>query len=68
MVVTDDDALARVLAAHNVSRDGVSHDPRIGKREIFRDYAAPAVGSKFDCRDQEVSISEGASSETAALA
>src|SRR5260370_26063869 len=46
MVVADDDALARVLAAHDVSSYGLGHNPRVRECEIFRDDAAPAIGPK----------------------
>ena len=46
MVVADDDALARIFAAHDVTGDDLCHNPRVREREIFRDDAAPAIGSK----------------------
>src|SRR6267378_8387923 len=48
MVVADDDALARIFAAHDVAGDGLGHDACVREGEIFSDYAAPAVGSKFN--------------------
>ncbi len=56
MVVADDDALARVLGAHDVTCDGLRHDARIRESKILRDDAAPAIGSELDrgheCREK----------------
>jgi hypothetical protein len=48
MVVADQHALARVFAAHDIARNGLRHDARVGECEIFRNHAAPAVGAKLD--------------------
>ena len=48
MVITNDDALARVLATHHIARNRVRHDARIPESKIFRDDAAPAIGSELD--------------------
>jgi len=45
MVIADDDAFARIFAAHNVTGDGLRHNARVRERKIFRDDAAPAIGS-----------------------
>src|SRR5712692_2564680 len=46
MVVADKHAFARVFAAHNIARDGVSDDASVRKGKIFGDDAAPAVGAE----------------------
>ncbi len=48
VVVADHHALARVLGANHVARDGVGYEARIRESEIFSDDGAPAVGAKFD--------------------
>ena len=46
VVVTDQNALAGIFAAHDVTRDRVRYDARIGESEILSDDAAPAIRSK----------------------
>ena len=53
VVVADDHAPPRVLAANHVARNGVRHDARVRKGEIFRDDAAPAVRAKLDRGNHE---------------
>ena len=48
VVVADQHAFARVFAADDVARDRLRHDARVRKREVFRDHAAPSVGSKLN--------------------
>jgi len=48
MIVADQNALAGVFAADDVAPNGLGHEARIGKREIFANYAAPAVGAEFN--------------------
>ena len=48
MVVADDDALARIFAAHDVTGDGLCHNPRVRERKILGDDAAPAIGAECD--------------------
>jgi hypothetical protein len=48
MIVPNDDAFARILAANDITRNGLSHNPSIRKSKIFGDDAAPAIGPKFN--------------------
>ena len=48
MVVADQHALARIFASHDVARDGLCHNARVGERELFGNHVSPAVGSKFN--------------------
>ena len=48
VVVTDQHALAGIFAAHDVSRDGVRDDARVGESEILGDDAAPAIRSEVE--------------------
>ena len=46
MIVADDDALARVLAAYHVTGDGLGYYACVREGEVFGDDAAPAISSK----------------------
>src|SRR5256885_1342926 len=46
MIVADDDALARVLAAYYVTGDGLGYHACVREGEVFGDDAAPAISSK----------------------
>ena len=46
MIVADDDALARVLAAYHVTGDGLGYHACVREGEVFGDNAAPAISSK----------------------
>jgi hypothetical protein len=46
VVITDDQALARVLAANHIAHNRMRHDPRVGERKILRDNPAPTIRAK----------------------
>ncbi len=48
MVVADDHAFSRVLATHDVPRDGMSDKARVRIGKILGDHAAPPVGAESE--------------------
>ena len=62
-VVPDEHARLGFFRAHHVPRDRARHLAHIRKREILGDYAAPAIGAKFNCAHSSDSICEAGECE-----